>query len=150
MTANFSSTYQWLLSNISDFIMWTQQVMDKISNRSMNNIWTLLKVSKKDNRTTFLLLTLNKFHTSFGQLKWWYGSYLCKFFWLKLYSQYMLRCIMYFLLKYYKEEIQLMGLFFTEGVLEFVVKILDKYTYIVNLRILASNNWCIHISWKNS
>ena len=135
MTANFSSTYQWLLSNISDFIMWTQQVMDKISNRSMNNIWTLLKVSKKDNRTTFLLLTLNKFHTSFGQLKWWYGSYLCKFFWLKLYSQYMLRCIMYFLLKYYKEEIQLMGLFFTEGVLEFVVKILDKYTYTEFLKI---------------
>ena len=135
MTANFSSTYQWLLSNISDFIMWTQQVMDKISNRSMNNIWTLLKVSKKDNRTTFLLLTLNKFHTSFGQLKWWYGSYLCKFFWLKLYSQYMLRCIMYFLLKYYKEEIQLMGLLFTEGVLEFVVKILDKYTYTEFLKI---------------
>ena len=135
MTANFSSTYQWLLSNISDFIMWTQQVMDKISNRSMNNIWTLLKVSKKDNRTTFLLLTLNKFHTSFGQLKWWYGSYLCKFFWLKLCSQYMLRCIMYFLLKYYKEEIQLMGLFFTEGVLEFVVKILDKYTYTEFLKI---------------
>ena len=135
MTANFSSTYQWLLSNISDFIMWTQQVMDKISNRSMNNIWTLLKVSKKDNRTTFLLLTLNKFDTSFGQLKWWYGSYLCKFFWLKLYSQYMLRCIMYFLLKYYKEEIQLMGLLFTEGVLEFVVKILDKYTYTEFLKI---------------
>ena len=47
----------------------------------------------------------------------------------------MLGCIMYFLLKYYKEEIQLMGLFFTEGVLEFVVKILDKYTYTEFLKI---------------
>ena len=36
---------------------------------------------------------------------------------------------MYFLLRYYKEETQLAGLFFTKGVLEFVVKILDKYTY---------------------
>ena len=36
---------------------------------------------------------------------------------------------MYFLLKYYKEETRLAGLFFTKGVLEFVVKILDKYTH---------------------
>ena len=38
VAANFSYTYRWLLSNISDFTMWTQQVMDKISNRSMSNV----------------------------------------------------------------------------------------------------------------
>ena len=37
---------------------------------------------------------------------------------------------MYFLLRYYKEETQLVGLMFTKGVLEFVVKILDEYSYI--------------------
>ena len=103
--------------------------MDKVSNRSMNNVWSLLKVSYNDTRKTFLLLTLNKFHTSLAGLKWWYGSYLCKFFWVKLYSQYLLKCITYFLLRYYKEETQLVGLFFTKDVLEFVVKILDKYTF---------------------
>ena len=34
---------------------------------------------------------------------------------------------MYYLLRYYKEETN-SGLFVTKGVLEFVVKILDKYT----------------------
>ena len=115
--------------------MWTQQVMDKVRKRSMNNVWSLLTVSYKDTKTTFLLLTLNKFHTSFGGLKWWYRSYLCKFFWLKPYSQYLLRCIIYFLLRYYNDEIQLVELFFTKGVLEFVVKILDKYTYKEFLKI---------------
>ena len=95
ITANFSYTNQWLLSNIKDFTMWTQQVMNKISHRIMNSVWSLFKVSKKDTRTTFLLLTLNKFHTSFGGLKSWHESYLSKFFWLKLYSQYLLRCIYY-------------------------------------------------------
>ena len=33
---------------------------------------------------------------------------------------------MYYLLRYYKDEKQLVELFFTKGVLEFVVKILDK------------------------
>ena len=58
---------------------------------------------------------------------------------------------MYFLLRYYQDETQLVGLFFTKGILEFVVKILDKYTSkeflkflskteIVNLRISASIN----------
>ena len=42
---------------------------------------------------------------------------------------------MYFLLKYYKEETRLVALFFTKGVLEFVVKILDKYTYKEFLKI---------------
>ena len=142
--------------------MWTQQEMDKVSNKIMNNVWSLLKVSYKDNRKTFLLLTLNKFHTSFGGLKWWYRNYLCKFFWLKLSSQYLLRCIMYYSLRYYKDDTQLVGLFFTKGVLEFVVKILDKYTSkefpkrflskteIINLSVSASNNSCIHISWINS
>ena len=32
------------------------------------------------------------------------------------------------LLRYYKEQTQLVGLFFKKGVLEFVVKIQDKYT----------------------
>ena len=37
---------------------------------------------------------------------------------------------MYYSLRYYKEQTQLMGLFFTEGAVEeLVVKILDKYTY---------------------
>ena len=35
---------------------------------------------------------------------------------------------MYHSLRYYKEETQLVGLFFTEGFVEIVVKILDKYT----------------------
>ena len=154
VTANFSYTYQWVLSSISNFTMWTQHVIDKISNRSMNNIWRLLTISQKDTRTKFLLLTLNKLHTSFGGLKWWYGSYLCKCFWLKLYCQYLRNVyIMYYSLRYYKEETQLVRLFFTKGAVDLVVKILEKYTYksfsknkIVNLRILASKNWCIHIS----
>ena len=36
---------------------------------------------------------------------------------------------------YYKEETQLVGLIFTRGVLEFVVKILDKYIYKKFLKI---------------
>ena len=36
---------------------------------------------------------------------------------------------MYYSLRYYKEETQLVGLFFTKGVVELVVKILGKYTY---------------------
>ena len=46
-----------------------------------------------------------------------------------------------------------MGLFFTKGVEELVVKIQDKYTYkvfpeteIVNLRISATCNWCIQLA----
>ena len=54
---------------------------------------------------------------------------------LTLYSQYQLRCIMYYLQRYYKEEAQLVGLFFTKGVVEFVVKILDKCTYKEFLKI---------------
>ena len=34
---------------------------------------------------------------------------------------------MYCLLRYYKEQTQVVGLFFKKGILEFVVKILDKY-----------------------
>ena len=128
VTPNFSYTYQWMLSSISDFTMWTQHVIDKISNRSINNVWRLLTISQKDTRTKFSLLTLNKFHTSFGGLKWWYGSYFCNFFWLKLYCQYLLRSFMYYSLRYYREETQLVRLFFTKGVPEFVVKILDKCT----------------------
>ena len=71
----------------------------------------------------------NLFIVNFDKFDW------NKFFWLKLYSPYLLRCIMYYLLRYYKEEIQLVGLFFTKGVLEFVVKILDKYTYSEFLKI---------------
>ena len=57
---------------------------------------------------------------------------------------------MYYSLRYYKEETQLVGLFFTKGVVELVVKILGKIhlqrvfknskTEIENLRMLASNN----------
>ena len=84
--------------------------MDKVSNRSMDNVWSLLKISLKKTSTIFLLLTLNKFHASFGELKWWYGSYLCNFFWLKLCNQYLLRHIMYYSLTYSKEDTKLVGL----------------------------------------
>ena len=43
--------------------------------------------------------------------------------------------IMYYLLRYNKEQTQLLRLFFKKGVLEFVVKILDKYT---NTKFLKS------------
>ena len=43
----------------------------------------------------------------------------------QLYSQYLLRCIMCNLLRYYKDQTQPVGLFFKNGVLEFVVYILD-------------------------
>ena len=43
---------------------------------------------------------------------------------------------MYYSLRYYKEETQLVGLFFTNGVLEFVVKFRDKYTDKGFLKIL--------------
>ena len=36
---------------------------------------------------------------------------------------------MYYSLRYYKKESQLVRLLFTKGVVELVVKILDKYTY---------------------
>ena len=37
---------------------------------------------------------------------------------------------MYYSLRYYKEQAQLIGLFFTKGAVEeLVLKILDKYTY---------------------
>ena len=36
---------------------------------------------------------------------------------------------MYYSLRNYKEDTQLVGLFFTKGVAELVVKILDRYTY---------------------
>ena len=44
-------------------------------------------------------------------------------------DQYLLRCIMYYSLRYCKEEKQLVELFFTKGVVESVVKVLDKCTY---------------------
>ena len=43
---------------------------------------------------------------------------------------------MYFLLRYDKEETQLVGLLFTKDVLEFVVKILNNYTYTEFLKII--------------
>ena len=43
---------------------------------------------------------------------------------------------MHYSLRYYKEEIQLVGLFFTKGIVELVVKILDKYTKKEFLKIL--------------
>ena len=36
---------------------------------------------------------------------------------------------MYYSLRYYKKGTQLVVLFFTKGVVELVVKILDKHTY---------------------
>ena len=39
---------------------------------------------------------------------------------------------MYYSLRYHKEETQLVGPFFTKGVVELVAKILDKYTHRVS------------------
>ena len=39
---------------------------------------------------------------------------------------------MHYSLRYYKEETHLVGPLFTKGVVELVVKILDKYTYRVS------------------
>ena len=121
--------------------MCTKQVMDKVNNRSMNNLWSLMKVSWKDTRKTFLLSTFNKFHTSFG-VKWWHGSYLCKFYWLRRYSQYPLRYIMYYSLRYYKGKTQLVQLLSTKVFLGFLVKILLKYTYKEFLKIRLQNWNC--------
>ena len=105
----------------------TRYCMPKVSNRSINNVQILLKFAIKTTKKIFLLLTLNIFHTSFGGSKY-LGSYLFKFFPVILYSQYLIRCIMYYLLRYYN-ELELVGLFLKKVVLEFLVKILDKYTY---------------------
>ena len=42
---------------------------------------------------------------------------------------------MYYSLRYYKGKTELVGLFFIKGVLELVVKIIDKYTYKELLKI---------------
>ena len=42
---------------------------------------------------------------------------------------------MYILLRYHMEGTQQVGLFFKKGVLEFVVKILEKFTYKKFLKI---------------
>ena len=39
---------------------------------------------------------------------------------------------MYYSLTYYKEEMQLLGLFFIKGIVELEVKILDQCTYRVS------------------
>ena len=43
---------------------------------------------------------------------------------------------MYYSRRYYTDETQLVGLFFTKGVVELLVKILDKYTYQEFLKII--------------
>ena len=43
---------------------------------------------------------------------------------------------MYYSPRHYKEKAQLVGLFFIEGVVELVAKILDKYTYKESLKFL--------------
>ena len=43
---------------------------------------------------------------------------------------------MYYSLRYYKEKAQLVGLFFKKGVVELVLKILDKYTYKEFLKLI--------------
>ena len=42
---------------------------------------------------------------------------------------------MYYSVRYYKKKTQLVELFFIKGILELVVKILDKYTYKEFLKI---------------
>ena len=49
---------------------------------------------------------------------------------------------MYFSLRYYKEETQLVELFFRKGALEFVAKILGNYTYKEFLKIPFTNWNC--------
>ena len=41
----------------------------------------------------------------------------------------------YYLLRYFKKQTKLVGLFFKKNVLGFVVKIVDKYTYKEFLKI---------------
>ena len=86
------------------------------------------KVSYDDTKIFFLLLTLIRFHTSFGRSKLWLGNYLFTFFWIKLQS---ISTPMYhtlFSTKILQRAGIAGGTFFKKGVLEFVVKILDKYT----------------------
>ena len=52
---------------------------------------------------------------------------------------------MYCLLRYYKEQTQVVGLFFKKGVLEFVVKILDKYADKEFLKTPVKLNFFINI-----
>ena len=74
------------------------------------------------------------------------SSYLSEFFWIKLYNQYLLQCILYCLPRYYKKQTQLVGLFLKKGVLEFVVKILDLYNNKEFLQIL----WTSSLNWTSS
>ena len=113
----------------------TSNYMHKVTNRSMNNVWVCSKFAIKTTKLIFLLSTLNRFHTTFGGLKWHLGSYLFKFFSIKLCSQYLLRCIMYIFYDTTRNQTQIVGLFFKKGVLEFLVKILDKYSYKEFLKI---------------
>ena len=63
--------------------------------------------------------------TSFGGLKKRLGNYIFKSFSVKLYSQYLLRSIMYYLLRYYKEPDTASGIVLQKSALEFLIKVLD-------------------------
>ena len=113
-----------IISNVSIFFDWLS--IQHIPFDEYNN-FRHFKVTYKDTQMILLLLTLKRFHTSFGGLEQQLKSYLFKLFWIKLCSQYLLQCVMCYLLRYYKQQVQLVGLFFKKAALEFVVKILDKY-----------------------
>ena len=78
------------------------------------------------------------------------GSYLFKFFSLKLYSQYLLRLfyniLFYYLLSTTRSQTQLVRQSFKKDVLEFLVKILDKYTYKKFLKI-SFQKWFFAQIW---
>ena len=109
------------------------------------NNFRLFKVSYKDTRTMLSLLTLNRFHTSHGSSKKQLGNYIFRLILMKLY---LLRCILYCLLFYYNEQTRLVGLLFKRDVLEFVVKILDKYTNKELLKIPLLNWTSSQVFWS--
>ena len=110
----------------------TSNYTHKINHRSMDNIWSLFKVCYKQNtRTVFLWLILNRFHISFGGSNYWLGRYLfnetVQLISTKIFNVFMYLSFIY-ILKYYKEPDTASETFFIKGLLEIIVKILDKYS----------------------
>ena len=114
----------------------TSNYMHKVSNRSMSNTWRLFKVFYEDNKTDLFIVNIKQISHLFWRIKIRLGIYLFKFFSMKLYSQYLQKYIIYYLSRYYI----LVGLFFKKGILEYLVKIIDKYTYKEFLKI-SFENW---------
>ena len=97
---------------------------------------SLFKVFYEDNKTNLFIVNIKQISHLFWRIKIRLGIYLFKFFSMKLYSQYLQKYIIYYLSRYYI----LVGLFFKKGILEYLVKIIDKYTYKEFLKI-SFENW---------